>query len=155
MNHFLWFCQNENHIPEGHVNASELIISITGSLTVIRPLQSRKRAQSGGPLSVVMDGSWTSTLNHIFIFLLKVVHTAVTASELHSRRHNWALALCFSPPANGLSSTRGAIHHMHYLKSGASIKIRTVKRRWMALVCTRHHPQIPKLNLEILQGRLD
>lgn len=44
---------------------------------------------------------------------------------------------------------------MHYLKSGASIKIRTVKRRWMALVFTKHHPQIPKLNLEILLGRLD
>lgn len=155
MDPFVWFCQKENPVPEGHVNASELIISIIGSLTVIRLLQSHKRAECGGTLSAVMDGLWTSTLNHIFIFLLKLVHTAVTASELHSRRHNWALALCFSPPANGLSSTRGAIHHMHYLKSGASIKIRTVKRRWMALVCTRHHPQIPKLNLEILQGRLD
>lgn len=152
MGQFVWFCSKENHIPEGHVNASELIISIIWSLAV---LQSCKRARRGGPLSAVMDGLRTCTLNHIFIFLLKAVHTAVTASESHSRRHNWALALCFSPPANGLSSTRGAIHHMHYLKSGASIKIRTVKRRWMALVCTRHHPQIPKLNLEILQGRLD
>lgn len=94
-------------------------------------------------------------LKHIFIFLLNIVHAAVTASELHSRRHKRALALCFSPPANGLSSTGGAIHHMHYLKSGASIKIRTVKRRWMALVSSKHHPQIPKLNLEILLGRLD
>lgn len=89
-----------------------------------------------------MDGLWTLTLKHIFIFLL---NAAVTASELHSRQHNRALALCSPPPANGLSSTGGAIHHMHYLKSGASIKIRTVKRRWMALVSTEHHPQIPKI----------
>lgn len=94
----------------------------------------------------------TLTFRHIFIFLLNVVYTAVTASELHSRRHNRALALCFSPPANGPSSTGGAIHHMHYLKSVASIKIRTIQRRWMALVSTKHHPQIPKLNLEILLG---
>lgn len=44
---------------------------------------------------------------------------------------------------------------MHYLKSAASIKIRSVKRRWMALVVAKHHPQTPKLNLEILTGTLD
>lgn len=89
---------------------------------------------------------------NIFFFLFNVVSRAATTSELQC---NWALALCFSLPANGLSSARGAIHHMHYLKSGASIKIRTVKKRWMALVSARHHLQMPKLNLEILLGSLD
>lgn len=74
---------------------------------------------------------------------------------MHLRQCSWALAMWFSLPTNGLSSARGAIHHMHYLKSGASIKIRTVKRRWMALVSAKHHPQMPKLNLEILMGSLD
>lgn len=89
------------------------------------------------------------------VFFSNDVYRAATGSELHLRQYNWALAWCFSLPANGLSSARGAIHHMHYLKSGASIKIRTVKRRWMALVAAKHHPQMPKLNVEILMGSLD
>lgn len=90
-----------------------------------------------------------------FFFFGNAVYRAATTSELHLRQCTWALALWFSLPTNGLSSARGAIHHMHYLKSGASIKIRTVKRRWMALVAAKHHPQMPKLNLEILMGSSD
>lgn len=100
--------------------------------------------------------NWGGRLLQNIVFLLSnVVYRAATASELHLRQCNWALALWFSLLANGLSSARGAIHHMHYLKSGASIKIRTVKRRWMAPVPAEHHPQMPKLNLEILMGSSD
>lgn len=100
--------------------------------------------------------NWGGRLfQNIVFFFGNAVYRAATTSELHLRQCNWALALWFSLPTNGLSSARGAIHHMHYLKSGASIKIRTVKRRWMALVSAKHHPQMPKLNLEILMGSLD
>lgn len=94
--------------------------------------------------------------NIVFFFSLVMSYTQLPLlPNCTLRQCNWALALWFSLPTNGLSSARGAIHHMHYLKSGASIKIRTVKRRWMALVSAKHHPQMPKLNLEILMGSLD
>lgn len=75
-----------------------------------------------------------------FFSFSNAVYRAATTPELHLRQCNWAFALWFSFSTNGLSSARGAIHHMHYLKSGASIKIGTVKRRWMALVAAKHHP---------------
>lgn len=60
-----------------------------------------------------------------FFFPSNVVEPALASNDVSVKTLRLGLSfVLFSFLANGLSAARGAIHHMHYLKSGASIKIR-------------------------------